>query len=142
MKGRAHVDALEAFIAGNSLERNLLILGLIPYEDVLFMMRNCVAVINPSRFEGWSSTVEEAKSLGKRILLSNISVHREQSPENARYFDPDDVAGLCSHIVEAWNGGEGGEGGWRSRAQSLLRERTLAYGEGYVRLVEEISVRQ
>ena len=44
-------------------------------------MFHSVAVINPSEFEGRSSTVEQAKSLGKQVILSNIKIHKEQKPD-------------------------------------------------------------
>ena len=52
------------------------------------LMKNSIAVINPSLFEGWSSTIEQAKSYGKKIILSNIKVHKEQNPKGAEYFHP------------------------------------------------------
>lgn len=138
LKGTAHVDSLRKFIAENSLERNVLILGLLPYQDVLFLMRNCVAVINPSRFEGWSSTVEEAKSIGKRVLLSDIPVHREQNPMDGRYFEPDNVHGLAGEMLEVWNEPNICDADRRKTAESALRDRTLAYGEAYVSLVKAL----
>jgi hypothetical protein len=33
-------------------------------------------------------TVEETKSIGKTIVLSDIPIHREQAPASALYFDP------------------------------------------------------
>jgi glycosyltransferase involved in cell wall biosynthesis len=139
LKGTGHVDSLRKFIVDNSLERNVLILGLLPYQDVLFLMRNCVAVINPSRFEGWSSTVEEAKSIGKSVLLSDIAVHREQNPMDGRYFDPDNDNDLACKMLEVWNEQSSCDADRRkAAAAAALRERTLAYGEAYVRLVEAI----
>ena len=64
------------------------VLGLVPYDDMVSLMKYSVGVINPSLFEGWSTTVEEAKSLGLKIVLSNIPVHREQNPERGVFFDP------------------------------------------------------
>jgi glycosyltransferase involved in cell wall biosynthesis len=139
VRNTEYIDELRGFIAKESLEKNMLILGLIPYEDVLYLMRNCLAVINPSRFEGWSSTVEEAKSIGKRVLLSNIAVHMEQNPGGARYFDPDDVAGLSAVMQEVWNGPEVPDSSYQRDAKMLLHDRTVAYGEGYVKLVELIQ---
>lgn len=75
------------------------ILGLIPYDDVQALMRSCVAMINPSRFEGWSTTVEEAKALGVNMLLSDINVHREQVGALALYFDVDDKDALATLLV-------------------------------------------
>lgn len=85
-----HVNELLKFVEENQLDNNIKFLGLIPYSDVFGLIRNSIAVINPSYFEGWSSTVEESKSIGKTILLSDISVHREQAPERGYYFKPDD----------------------------------------------------
>ncbi|MDI3258480.1 MAG: glycosyltransferase family 1 protein [Sinobacteraceae bacterium] len=77
------------------VEKRFHVLGVIPYEDVISLMRHAMAVINPSLFEGWSTTVEEAKALGKRILLSSIPVHLEQAPDHAWYFPPNDSAQLA-----------------------------------------------
>ena len=57
------------------------ILGVVPYNDLLSLMAYSIAVINPSKSEGWSSTVEQAKSYGKMILLSDLDVHLEQNPK-------------------------------------------------------------
>ena len=73
-------------------------LGVVPYEDLKALMYHSVAVINPSHFEGWSTTVEESKSMGKTILLSDIVVHREQAPARGIYFDPDSPEELASAI--------------------------------------------
>ena len=71
-------------------------MGEIPYNDVLQLIKNSVAVINPSFFEGWSSTVEESKSINKLIILSNINVHLEQNPKHAIYFNPKNEIELAS----------------------------------------------
>jgi glycosyltransferase involved in cell wall biosynthesis len=84
------------------LERVFLILGIVPYVDLQALMRYSVAVINPSLFEGWSSTVEEAKAFGKRVILSDIPVHREQAPRGALYFDAHDPIVLAEAIWDLW----------------------------------------
>jgi len=38
-------------------------------------------------FEGWSTTVEEARAMGAPMVLSDLDVHREQMGEQATYFD-------------------------------------------------------
>jgi glycosyltransferase involved in cell wall biosynthesis len=66
------------------------ILGMVPLSDVRALMLCCAGLINPSRFEGWSTTVEEAKAAGAPLLLSSIAVHREQAgDEGVYYFSPD-----------------------------------------------------
>lgn len=77
------------------LSERFRILGLVPHSDLVAIMENSVALINPSLFEGWSTTVEESKLLGKTILLSDIDVHIEQAPPLGIYFDPRDAAALA-----------------------------------------------
>ena len=93
--------SVQAHVAAAGVADLFRIEGLVPYADVAAFLRDSVAVINPSLFEGWSTTVEESKSSGKRILLSDIPVHREQAPERGRYFDPHDPEALAALMVEA-----------------------------------------
>lgn len=78
------------------------VLGMVPYEDVCALMTHAHAVINPSRFEGWSSTVEEARTMGKQLLLSDIAVHREQAPAGTLFFGVDDPLALAAAMHAAW----------------------------------------
>lgn len=79
------------------------VLGLVPYADLMALMWHSVAVINPSRFEGWSTTVEEAKSLGVPVIASDIEVHREQKPPAGVYFPPDDSETLAQLMRQEWD---------------------------------------
>jgi glycosyltransferase involved in cell wall biosynthesis len=113
-------------------------LGTVAYDDVIALMRHSVAVINPSLFEGWSSTVEEAKSIGKRILLSDIDVHREQAPLHGRFFAAEDPAALAALLVESWRSFDPAEDDRAiADARQRLPERVRAFGEGYQRIVVE-----
>jgi glycosyltransferase involved in cell wall biosynthesis len=71
-------------------------LGVVGYREVQSLMFHAHAVLNPSLFEGWSTTVEEAKALGKRLLLSDIPVHREQAEGIAHFFDKTSPSALAS----------------------------------------------
>jgi len=53
-------------------------LGFISREDQLSLMKESAAVIQPSLFEGWSTVIEDGKSLQAKIIASDINVHREQ----------------------------------------------------------------
>jgi glycosyltransferase involved in cell wall biosynthesis len=75
-------------------------LGLIPYEDVFALNAAADALINPSKFEGWSTTVEEAKALGTPLILSQIGIHQEQAPDS-HFFAPDDAQGLATILASA-----------------------------------------
>jgi len=86
---------LMTYAEGLGVLDNFKPLGLIPRADAVALMRGATALINPSFFEGWSTSVEEAKSMGKRIILSDIPVHREQDPPGGIFFDPKDPKGLA-----------------------------------------------
>lgn len=84
------------------LEDQISVLGLVPLTHVHMLIRQCLCVLNPSLFEGWSTTVEEAKTIGKRCLLSDLVVHREQNPPKAIYFDPCSPDDLAAKMAEVW----------------------------------------
>lgn len=112
------------------------ILGLVPYEDMSGLMTNSAAVINPSLFEGWSTTVEESKSLGKTIILSDIPVHREQSPEHGLYFDPKNADQLADAIEAALTQWEpAGDQARLVKAQNSLSRRFSDFGRRYQDIV-------
>lgn len=113
-------------------------LGMVPYEDVLILIRQSIAVINPSLFEGWSTTVEESKSIGKQLILSDIIVHREQQPPCTTYFDPLNAAQLAEILKAKWNTLKPGpDAEMESRARLQLNERKKKYAETFIGIILE-----
>jgi glycosyltransferase involved in cell wall biosynthesis len=96
---RGYFDEVMARVRSRGLERRFRHLGMIPLSHVYALLRACTGLINPSRSEGWSTTVEEAKSFGVPMILSDLDVHREQAGGTASYFGTDDPATLADHIV-------------------------------------------
>ena len=95
-----------------------------------------MAVINPSRFEGWSSSVEEAKSMGKTVILSNIGTHIEQDPVNGYYFEPGDYFKLAEILVQVWNTPDNLSRAEQEKvAMEALHERTITFGKDYFRIL-------
>ena len=90
-RNASHFSELQSFIEEYNLQDKFVVLGLVSRDEVMSLMAGAIAVINPSFFEGWSTTVEEAKVFGKRMILSNIPVHREQCGARAHYFEPNDA---------------------------------------------------
>ena len=83
----------------DSVGERVIVLGFIDRVDQLCIMKNAWIIIQPSLFEGWGTVVEDAKILGKRIILSDIPVHREQMNENCVLFDPHDPEGLVEVLI-------------------------------------------
>ncbi len=89
---------LSDYIKENGLETYVKFLGIIKREQQLSLMQNAIALIQPSKYEGWSTLVEEAKSLNKYIILSDIAVHREQINKNVSFFNIDDHSALSEYM--------------------------------------------
>jgi glycosyltransferase involved in cell wall biosynthesis len=96
-----HFESLMGYARECGVLDSFRVLGIIPYPDLATLMRSAVALINPSLFEGWSTSVEESKSMGKRIVLSDIPVHREQNPESGIYFSPLNADALADALLQA-----------------------------------------
>jgi len=95
-----HYPRLQRLVKSVGLEDNFRELGVIPHIHILALMSACTALINPSTFEGWSTTVEEAKALGTPLILSSLNVHREQGSD-ALFFDANSPENL-SDVLESW----------------------------------------
>lgn len=97
-RNKTYIEEIKIFIKSNNLEENIKLLGLVDYEDVFALIKFSKAVINPSLFEGWSSTVEECKSVGKNMILSDLDVHKEQYSE-AAFFERNSVESLKNILM-------------------------------------------
>ena len=137
-RNKEYFDELMKFVKEKNIEDNIKLLGLIDSLEVYYLMRNCISIINPSLFEGWSSTVEEAKSLGKNIILSNINVHKEQNPPQGVYFDPNNSNELAELLKEKWlNGKSEPDFELEKIAQEQLENRIIEFGKNYQNIVLE-----
>jgi glycosyltransferase involved in cell wall biosynthesis len=76
------------------------LLGFVPYEDVINLIYHSKILLNPSLFEGWSTTVEEGKIFNKKMILSNLRVHKEQCSNKAAYFKLNDANELAKKIIQ------------------------------------------
>lgn len=122
------------------LHEQLIFLGLVPIQHVKMLMRQAVCILNPSLFEGWSSTVEEGKSLGKRLLLSDLAVHREQDPPASVFFDPRDPEDLAEKLRSAWQDvPPGPDPELETRARQNLPIRMRQFGEVFLGIVREAA---
>lgn len=94
-----YIEELMRIIEMNKLQKNIHLLGLIGREEQLAIMRNADVLIQPSLFEGWGSSVEEAKGMGKYIIASDIEVHKEQANEDMVLFDKNCAKDLAQKII-------------------------------------------
>jgi glycosyltransferase involved in cell wall biosynthesis len=98
----SHYDTLMAFVAEHGLESQIRILGFLDRDEQVQLYRGAGAVLQPSLFEGRSTSIEEAKGLGKRLIVSDIPVHHEQCGEDACYFDKERAEDLARAVEALW----------------------------------------
>jgi len=96
-------NEIRQLIEQYGLVNDIMITGIISREDQLILMKSALAVIQPSQFEGWNSSVEDAKLLNVNLICSDIPVHREQLTDYpAKFIDPhspDHLAILLEEVV-------------------------------------------
>ncbi len=131
-----YFDELMAYRARVGMVEMFRVLGVVPYLHAQALMAHSRAVINPSRFEGWSTTVEEAKTMQKTLLLSDLPVHREQCPSYGRFFDPNDPTQLASLMEEVLQSTVATIDTFRAEADYL--HRLEAFGRTYLDIVRSV----
>lgn len=120
---RAELDALiEREQAGGTFR----FLGAVDHGLVQALTIGANAVLNPSRFEGWSTSVEEAKAVGTPMLLSDLPVHREQNPA-AHFFGLEDASALADAVEASPPRSRQAIGSAMASARDTTLERQRAY---------------
>lgn len=102
----AYVESLYQYIEEHRLQNYIHFLGLLERKEQLCLMKNARLLIQPSKFEGWGCSVEDAKVMGKNMLLSDIGVHREQQYAKSILFPQDDSSVLAKLIMENFESAE------------------------------------
>lgn len=94
-----YIKEVRDYLLSNHLEKDILILGMIDKMELFCLMKNSYAVVQPSLFEGWNTTVEDCKAMNKFIFLSDLNVHREQISQNVCFFNPHDEDDLVRKLL-------------------------------------------
>lgn len=94
-----YFSGLKKLVEETGIGEQVRFLGFIDRGDQLRLMNAAHAVVQPSLFEGWSTVVEDAKSLSKVILVSDLPVHREQLGERAVFFAPESPEQLAEALL-------------------------------------------
>lgn len=89
-------ERLKKKIADKNLNHWVKLLGFIEDEDVSKLYSLAIALVHPSKMEGFGLTGVEAMSVGLPVISSNASCLPEVYGDAALYFNPNDTDDLVS----------------------------------------------
>ena len=95
-----YIMDLKKYISENKLEENFKTLGIVDEVDLMSLIKHSICLLKPSKSEGLSNSVEQAKNLGTKVIMSNISVHKEQKEKNCLLFQPDNHVKLSKLMMK------------------------------------------
>lgn len=130
-----HVPLLLDYLETHQLQDSVRILGLVERQQQTVLYHAASAFLQPSLFEGWSTTVEEAKSLGRPLILSDIPVHREQAEGLASFFpalSPEALADCVERVITEQKASP-------EPTPSPLTDCLKAFGERLMTVFEEVA---
>lgn len=138
-----HMDMLRHLVSELGLSEQIQFLGLVPRNDQFEIFRAAAAVLQTSLFEGWSTVVEDARTAGRPLIVSDLDVHREQCGKTARYFRRSSPEDLARVLEETWPGlRPGPELDAESVSAAQAFTRTRAAGERFMQIVTETIERK
>ena len=137
-RSNATVSTVLQEMAREGVAGQVVVLGQVEFRALVDLLRTASVVIQPSRFEGWSTTVQDARALGRPVLCSDLPVHREQAPDALGFFGCDDPDALADLLAAHWDALSPGPDPDRER-QALDRERDFAarHGAGLLAICSE-----
>jgi glycosyltransferase involved in cell wall biosynthesis len=135
-----YLSSLLQQIARTRVGSHLWMLGKVPFPDLRDLLRCAAVVVQPSRFEGWNTTVQDALALGRPVMCSDIDVHREQAPGAVGFFGCDRPDQLADLIEARWEALPAGPDPAREREALAAEARFAArYGEILVATCREAA---
>lgn len=93
-------EQLKKYVSENGLGECVHFLGFIDRREQLQLMKNALGMIQPSLFEGWSTSIEDAKSMSQFVIASALDIHKEQLADNCVFFDPSDEKDLAAKLTQ------------------------------------------
>lgn len=129
-------------IALEGLHDTVFMLGQLERKELLAIMRQAMGFVQPSLYEGGGLPAEEARLLGKPIVLADLPLQREADIPRAAYFQPGNAEDLASVIGQVFEDASPGldpdaEGIARANAES----RADHIAREFLRVAREVAPR-
>lgn len=112
---------LEKTIRSLQAEKYVSLLGFVPDEELVILLKNSIAFVYPSLSEGFGLQGLESMAAGTLVLASDIPVFKEIYKDNVLYFNPFDFSSIQNCIQEA------------IRMETKRRERLIQKGQKFIK---------
>lgn len=124
------------------LAQQVFLLGLIPKSDQMQLLRRAIVLIQPSLFEGWSTVVEDARCLGKHLILSDLPVHLEQNPPHSRFFERESADSLSAIMADYWQAlSPGPDLEMESMARAANKAEVVEFAKNFLAIAKSLGDR-
>ena len=103
-----YFETLQRLIIELNLSDNVLILGYIPKIDQLQILKSCIAIIQPTLFEGGpgGGAVFESVAYGVSSIVSDIAVNKEIEDETVTFFNTGSEIDLAKKMLDIFQKGK------------------------------------
>ena len=114
-------------------------LGYISKEDQMELMKNCVAVVQPTLYEGspGGGEIEDAVAIGQQSIVSDIPVNKEIQDVSVIFFEAGNETSLCEVMKQSISRN------WKRPDNETLiargKDRQKDYFEVLKTMIEEMS---
>lgn len=132
-----HLQELVQALQAQGVAARVRILGLIPKQDQIALLRGALALVQPTLCEGTPGGLAayDAVSLGVPVLASDIAVNLELKEAGVSFFKAGDAASLHALMRARWQAGAAPA----AEPSALLqrgRERQAAFGRAVVHSIQ------
>ena len=112
---------LEKAIRSLQAEKYVSLLGFVPDEEFVILLKNSIAFVYPSLSEGFGLQGLESMAAGTLVLASDIPVFKEIYKDNVSYFNHFDFSSIQNCMQEA------------IRMETKRRKRLIQKGQKFVK---------
>jgi hypothetical protein len=132
---KIYYQKVDDFIEEQGLRDNYKYIGIVSEKELWSLMYYSLAIINPSEFEGWNTSVMQAKALSKYNIISNIKAHIEQKNSKTILFVNNNVTSLSEAILKFFNNKKKNNSKKNKRINNID---FINYGKKYINLVKSV----
>jgi len=90
-RGNDHIDIINQYIQINNLEEDIIFTDFLERGELLNLINNSIALVQPSLYEGGPGgfSSADAIALNKKVIISDIEINKEiNNDDRFIYFDP------------------------------------------------------